>query len=155
MTTNAPMLGFLARRQVSAQWRGFVRSLVETLDVNLEKDDRDALLRAIGARLAAQMPLPATTSLGALEQRMNDALAESDWGFVEISFDLERDRLVLSHAAAPAIATESDAAGGWIAPVLEGLYSAWFAAQEGAVPELTATVVEVTVGRLQLDYGLA
>jgi len=155
MTTDAPMAAFLARRQVSAQWRGFLRCLVETLDSNLAQEDRNALLRAVGARMAAQTPLPAVGRLGDLEQRMNDVLAEVDWGFVEIFVDEERNRLVLNHTGAPAIATEADVTGAWIASVLEGLYGSWFAAQSGSLPNLSAAAVEVSVGRLQLDYGRA
>ena len=62
MTTVVELrsLSYLARRGVSPQWRGFLRALIETLDANLDVASRDALLRAVGARLAGLMPrLPA------------------------------------------------------------------------------------------------
>src|SRR5690348_8137548 len=67
-----PSLSYLARRGVAAQWRGFLRALVETLDANLDAASRDALLRAVGARMAGLMPLPACGSLPELEARIND-----------------------------------------------------------------------------------
>ena len=64
MTTPAASsaLSYLARRGVAAQWRGFLRALVETLDANLDPGSRDSLMRAVGGRFAALMPLPPCTS---------------------------------------------------------------------------------------------
>ena len=48
---ESPSLSYLARRGVAAQWRGFLRALVETLDANLDAASRDALLRAVAVLL--------------------------------------------------------------------------------------------------------
>lgn len=146
-------LAYLARRGVAAQWRIFLRALVETLDANLDPVSRDALLRAVGARFATLSPLPPCGGLAELEARMNEVLAAADWGWVEIALDPGDRTLVLLHCAAPAVATEADPAGGWIGAVLEGLYGAWLAAQPGAEPQLMPRRAGAAGGTLTLRYG--
>ena len=148
-------LSYLARRGVAAQWRGFLRALVETLDANLDIASRDALLRAVGARLAGLMPLPACGSLPELEARINEALAGCDWGWVEISLDPQDRSLVLAHSAAPSIAAGAEANGTWIAAVLEGLHGAWLGAQPGSDPALAPRRVAATPATITLRYGRA
>ncbi|WP_181378073.1 cellulose biosynthesis protein BcsD [Teichococcus aestuarii] len=148
-------LAYLARRDVSAQWRGFLRALLETLDANLDRNTRNGLLRAVGGRLGQALPLPAATTLAELEARMNAALAELSWGYVSVALD-EADRsLRLSHHAAPVVGAPGDEVGSWFATVLEGLYTAWLAAQQGggseAGPQLR--VVQSEPGLVQLRYG--
>jgi hypothetical protein len=153
MTAEPTALAYLARRGVAAQWRGFLRALVEELDSRLDAATRDGLLRAVGARLATLAPLPACGSLAELEARMNEALAASDWGYVEIGLDPNERVLLLSHCAAPAIATRTDPSGGWIGAVLEGLYGAWIASQAGAEPSLQPARVSATPAVVTLRYG--
>lgn len=153
--TDQAVLAYVARRDVSPQWRGFLRALVETLDASLDAQSRDALLRAVGARLADSLPLPGMETLAALQDRMNDALAAMAWGYVAVSLD-EGDRsLRLTHFAAPAIALPGHAGGAWFGPVLEGLYGAWLAAQQGGggASEARLHVVEAVPGRIELRYG--
>ena len=148
-------LSYLARRGVAAQWRGFLRALVETLDANLDAASRDALLRAVGARMAGLMPLPACGSLPELEARINEGLAGCDWGWVEIGLDPQDRSLVLSHNAAPSIAAGAEASGVWIAAVLEGLHGAWLGSQPGSDPALTPRRVAATASTITLRYGRA
>jgi hypothetical protein len=148
-------VAYLARRGVSAQWRGFLRALLETLDANLDPASRDALLRAVGGRLGALTPLPACDSLSALEAQMNEALAVSDWGWVEVALDPQDRALVLTHCAAPAIAAGAEANGDWIAAVLEGLYGNWLGGQPGADRSLAPRRVGATAGTITLRYGRA
>ena len=148
-------LSYLARSGVAAQWRGFLRALIETLDANLDAASRDALLRAVGARMAGTMPLAACGSLPELEARMNEALAACDWGWVEISLDPQDRSLVLSHNAAPSIAAGAEASGVWIAAVLEGLHGAWLGGQPGADPALAPRQVAATTSTITLRYGRA
>lgn len=157
MTETAPpaaddaVLRYIGRRSVSAQWRGFVRCLLETLDANLEPEGRDALLRIVGERIALLHPLPACDSIALLQSRMNDALAAMDWGFVDLV--VEDHGLRIRHGAAPAVATDNDADGAWIAAVLEGLFSAWIGAQDGAQPDVQAQRDGARHGRIELVYG--
>jgi hypothetical protein len=154
MTAAEPnSLSYLARRGVAAQWRIFLRALVETLDANLDAASRDALLRAVGGRFGALAPLPPCAGLAELEAQMNEVLAAADWGWVEVALDPGDRTLVLLHRAAPAVATGADPAGGWIAAVLEGLYGTWLAAQPGAEPNLVPRRVGAADGSITLRYG--
>jgi Cellulose synthase subunit D len=148
-------LSYLARSGVAAQWRGFLRALIETLDANLDAASRDALLRAVGARMAGTMPLAACGSLPELEARMNEALAACDWGWVEISLDPQDRSLVLTHTAAPSVAAGAEANGGWIAAVLEGLYGGWLGGQQGSDPSLTPRRMAATAATVTFRYGRA
>jgi hypothetical protein len=148
-------LAYLARRGVAAQWRGFLRALIETLDANLDAASRDALLRAVGMRLAGLMPLPACDSLPELEARINEALAACDWGWVEIALDPQDRSLVLTHSAAPSVAAGAEANGAWIAAVLEGLHGAWLGSQPGADSGLAPRRIAATAAGVTLRYGRA
>lgn len=148
-------LAYLARRDVSPQWRGFLRALVETLDTSLERNTRNGLLRAVGGRLAQALPLSPAATLEELEARMNAALAELSWGYVSVALD-EADRsLRLLHRAAPVVGAAGDEAGGWFGTVLEGLYAAWLTAQQGGGAEggPQLRLVQSEPGLVQLRYG--
>jgi len=140
---------------VPAQWRGFLRALVETLDANLDIASRDALLRAVGARMGALAPLPACGSLPELEARMNEALAGCDWGWVEIQLDPQDRSLVLTHSAAPCVLAGAEMGNGWMGAVLEGLYGAWLGGQPGTDPSLAPRRVAGTPATVTLRYGRA
>jgi hypothetical protein len=150
MQADQSALAYLARRDVSVQWRDFLRALLETLDATMQRDSRDSLLRAIGQRFAAAMPLPASDTLAALEMRMNEALAAASWGHVLLELDQRENTLRVVHSAGPCIPAPGDEAGAWLAPVLEGLYSNWFGAQPGGEGD-----TGITVRLLALEPGLA
>lgn len=154
MTPAEPTaLSYLARRSVPAQWRGFLRALVETLDANLDAASRDALLRSVGARLGTLHPLPVCGGLSELESRMNEILAAADWGWVEVTLDTQERALVLTHCAAPAVGTGADPSGGWLVAVLEGLYGAWLAGQPGAERGMMPRRASGSAGTVVLRYG--
>ncbi|MBU8536436.1 cellulose biosynthesis protein BcsD [Falsiroseomonas tokyonensis] len=146
---------YLARRGVAPQWRLFVRGLVETLDEHLDSAGRAALLRAIGRRMADAMPLPHCDTLKALESHINDALGAAEWGYCQLAVDVEARRLLVTHAAAPAIGAGEDADGGWIGAVLEGLYGGWLSQQPGADADLAPSVFVYAPGEAKLGYGRA
>ncbi|HWL80903.1 MAG TPA: cellulose biosynthesis protein BcsD [Roseomonas sp.] len=147
-------LSYLARRDVSAQWRGFVRALLETLGTHLDEASRSGLLRSIGGQMAAGMPLQAASTLAELEARMNDALATIAWGYVSVTLDGTDRSLKLTHHAAPAIGAAGDGAGGWISAVLEGLYGAWLGAQQGGTGSGAGLrTVQCEPGLIVLRYG--
>jgi len=134
--TEQNALSYFARRGVAAQWRTFLRAMMETLESHLDDAGREAMLRLVGARMAALMPLPACATLAELETRINDALATVDWGYVEMSLDLGNRTMVLRHVAAPMVGTHADLNGNWIGSVLEGLYGGWLSSQPGAEPSV-------------------
>lgn len=152
-TVETPALSYMARRGVAAQWRGFLCALIETLDANLDTASRDSLMRAVGTRFAAQMPLPACGSMHELEARMNDALAATDWGWVEIALNQQEGVLLLTHVAAPAVASSGDGQAEWIIAVLEGLYAAWLGSQPGADQSLVLRRQGATPATITLRYG--
>lgn len=144
---------YLARKGVSAQWRGFLRALMETLDANMEPGSRDALLRAVGGRMAQLSPLPACRTLAELEARMNDMLAAADWGFVQVALDTQSRALVLTHGVPPMVATHHDAAGAWVGAVLEGLYASWLGGQPGAEAGVPLRPQPATAGHMVFRFG--
>ena len=89
------LLGWQARRGVSAQWRLFNAALLDCL----EEAGRDETLLL-------------------LEGRVNDALAAMDWGHAEFFLDQGRRALVIRHLAAPLVPTKAAPDGGWTHPAL-------------------------------------
>jgi hypothetical protein len=144
---------YLARRGVAAQWRSFLRALVETLDEHLDAEGRASLMRAVGTRMAELMPLPRCDSLAELEGRINDALAMAEWGYAELTVHTGTRRMVIRHHAAPVIATGNDPDGRWLGAVLEGVYGAWLKNQPGADPGLRPTISAFAPGAATLEYG--
>ena len=151
--TDPNTLTYLARRGVAPQWRVFLRALLETLEAHLDPGSREGLLRLVGSRMAALMPLPACASLGELEARMNDTLAAADWGYVQVSFDATNHSVLLRHVAAPMVGTHADLAGSWVGAVLEGLYGGWMGRQPGAQPGLQVQRVGPDGGAMMLRYA--
>lgn len=148
-------LTYLARRGVSPQWRPFVRALLEVAGAHLPEAARLLFLRALGEGMARDMALPPCESLSALEAAMNAALAEAEWGYVEVALDEAEAALVLRHAAAPLVSLPADPAGAWVVPVLEGLYQAWLDAQPGAVEGVPVRQAAHEGGLVVLRYAQA
>ncbi|MDJ0388682.1 cellulose biosynthesis protein BcsD [Roseomonas sp. E05] len=152
--TDQAALSYLARRDVSVQWRGFMRALLETLGAHLDEATRGGLLRSVGGQMAAGMPLRAASTLAELEVRMNDALAAIAWGYVGVALDEADHSLRLTHRAAPAIGAPGDEAGRWVTAVLEGLYGAWLGAQQGdSAGGASLRTVHCEPGLVVLRYG--
>lgn len=151
--TDPDALTYIARRGVAPQWRLFLRAMMETLETHLDHGAREGLLRMVGARMAALMPLPACATLGELEARMNDTLAAADWGYVRLSFDQTSHTVMLRHIAAPLVGTHADLTGSWLGCVLEGLYGAWFNGQPGAEPGIHVRRLGGDGGAILLRYG--
>ncbi|RVT96927.1 hypothetical protein EOD42_11025 [Rhodovarius crocodyli] len=146
-------ISYMARRGVAPQWRGFLRALVETLDTHLDAAGRDALLRAVGGRMAQLAAIPACGTLAELETRINDVLAAADWGYAQISLDAQAKAMFIAHHAAPAVSTYHDAQGAWVGAVLEGLYAGWLATQPGAEGGVSVKVQPGGGGAITLRYG--
>ncbi|WP_376090946.1 cellulose biosynthesis protein BcsD [Roseomonas sp. CCTCC AB2023176] len=133
-------------------WEGFLRALLEILEQHLDPLERSVLLRAIGARLAATLPVPPQDTLEGLETRMNERLASTRWGTVSIELDANGPALVLTHARAPNVPI-TGAEGNPLSPVLEGLHAAWIASQPGAEPDLAPVLVSANGSEVVLRYG--
>jgi len=152
-TADPDALTYFARRGVAQQWRVFLRAMMETLEGHLDHGAREGLLRMVGARMAALMPLPPCATLGELEARMNDTLATADWGYVQLSLDVNNRTLLLRHVAAPLVGTHADLTGSWAGAVLEGLYGAWFSQQPGAEPGIHVRRWGPDGGGIMLRYA--
>ncbi len=144
---------YFARRGVATQWRTFMRAMMETLEGHLDTPGREGMLRLVGARMAALMPLPACATLAELEARINDTLAAIDWGYVQMSLDMNNRTMVLRHVAAPQVGTHADLAGAWIGSVLEGLYASWLGSQPGAEPTVPVRKGSADGASLLLHYA--
>lgn len=157
MSENTPAdpmtAAYLARRGVSAQWRAFLRALVETLDAHLDEAGRASLMHIIGRRMAESLPLRHCDTLSGLEAQVNEVLASAEWGFCRLAVDTGARRLVITHLAAPSVGTGADAEGAWIGAVLEGLWSGWMAEQPGADPGMAAVVATTAPGETVLHYA--
>lgn len=141
-----------ANASEAPSWEGFLCALLEILDAHLDPVERSVLLRAIGARLAATLPVPPEDTLLGLETRMNERLASTRWGSVSIELDANGPALVLTHARAPHVPV-AGAEGNPLSPVLEGLHAAWIASQPGAEPDLAPTLVSANDSEVVLRYG--
>jgi hypothetical protein len=138
-----------------AQWRGFLRALIEELDASADAPTRDLILRGIGARMAQMAPMQGAASIAALQLEMNDALANMQWGSVRLELREADHCLLFLHANLPRISWSGDPPGTWLAPVLAGLYETWMAQQPGADPALVARIqTQDQSGAVVLRYGL-
>ena len=110
----------------------FLRALAAEIDLQAGAAGRDALLRAVGRRMAGLAPLAPVASLEALEAEMNTVLAAIGWGRIRLVL-LEAERaLLFTHAGLPPAGGQGEPPGLWLAAALEGLDEAWMAAQPGA-----------------------
>jgi hypothetical protein len=155
MADQGALSSYLARRAVSPQWRPFLRALMAVVDETLPSDARTTLLRALGAGMAREMPLPACGTLVELEVRMNEALAAVQWGYVQIALDEAAPALLIRHAAAPLVSVAGDAEGAWLCTLLEGLHQAWLDAQPGAAAGVTVRCEKRENALVELRYAQA
>ncbi len=151
--TDPNALMYFARRGVAPQWRAFLRAMMETLEGQLDHGAREGLLRMVGARMAALMPLSPCGSLSELESRMNDTLAIADWGYVQLSLDVNNRTVLMRHVAAPLVGTHADLTGSWMGSVLEGLYGSWMSHQPGAEPGIHVRRWGPDGGAMMLRYA--
>lgn len=119
-------------------WRHFLRAFAEEIERLAGADERNALLRSVGTRMARLLPLPSVATLDSLEIEMNDALAGLGWGRTELVLNEAERALTITHAGLPRLGSIGTPPGTWLAAVLEGLYETWITQQPGSDPTLTA-----------------
>jgi hypothetical protein len=152
--TDPAALAYLARRDVSPQWRGFLQALIGTLEANMDTAGREALLRVVGGRIAADAPLRTASTLEELEAAMNEALAGMAWGYVALQLDAADGGLRLVHSLLPSLPTGQDREGRWLVLVLEGLYGAWLAVQQGGqTADARLILLHAAPGRVVFRFG--
>ncbi|SEP44018.1 Cellulose synthase subunit D [Methylobacterium sp. ap11] len=151
--TNTPDLYRMAERP---RWRLFLRVLAARLDVVLDAEQRDALLRDVGADMARGAALPPVSTLDALEDEINEVLADLGWGRASLAMDEAGRILSIVHTHLPTIGSIEGRRGPWLSAVLEGLYTTWLGQQPHAAPGLVARRTgRGTKDVLVLAYGRA
>lgn len=123
-------LAYLANRAFDPQWRLFLDCLSGELFENFAAEEACGFFRHIGIRMASQFQPAPTTTLGDLEQALNQLWQGIGWGRVQLAAN--DHGLVLVHRAFPG---SHAPVGQWwrqaFAAVLEGLYTMWLQGQGG------------------------
>ena len=135
-----------ARLQSGVEWRSFLRALAEEVDSLAGVGERDDMLRGVGRRMSRLHPLPAVTTLDALEIEMNDALEGIGWGEVRLEVNETERSLDVIHTGMPRIGSLGTPPGQWLSALLEGLYDGWFAQQPSSKPALSSKRVNRASG---------
>jgi len=118
------------RHQVSG-WQSLVQVLFSGILSSADDEDGRRFLVLMGGNLARQHPLPASATLGELEDNLNQLLSHFDWCVVKI--EATQQQLTLVHIAWPA-APQGQAHELWtlaLIALLEGAYAEWLLAQGG------------------------
>jgi hypothetical protein len=117
----------------------FLHALASEFDEQAGAPARDALLRAVGQRMAARVTPPPCQTVDALEIEINDLLARLGWGHMSLEVLRNEHAVKITHHNLPRLGALGDVPGQWLAATLEGLYETWFSQQPGAVSAYTAT----------------
>lgn len=131
----AAQLEYYQYRQQKPGWQDLLQVIFSAIFSDADEDDASAFLRSAGKHLARRYPLADCLTLGELEDRINQRLAEFDWGFVRI--EAAEQAITLLHQAWPAsppAEQQQNEPQRWrraFACVLEGVYSEWMQSQGG------------------------
>lgn len=136
-------------------WSVFLRAVAEEIDTLGGAQARDALLRAVGKRMAAIRPISAAPNMDTLSMELNDMLGGMGWGTVSFQLNEQDRSLLITHSGLPRIGAAGDPPGTWISALLEGLYEAWMGQMPGADASLVARRMRVTPQAVLLRYGRA
>ncbi|MCG8707077.1 cellulose synthase [Brenneria sp. 4F2] len=131
----AQQLEYYQYRQQKPGWQDLLQVVFSGISADADESDACAFLRLSGKHFARRYPLAASLTLGELEDRINQRLAEFDWGFVRL--EPAEQELTLLHQAWPALPPtdgQPNEALSWrraFTWVLEGIYSEWMQSQGG------------------------
>ncbi|GAA4328809.1 hypothetical protein GCM10023144_14980 [Pigmentiphaga soli] len=121
---DSTILEYLADRQCSPQWKGFLAALADEFAAQLPENDLRALMRRIGTRFADREPLPECKTLDDVQLAMSRIWMNMDWGWVAV--DEPGGYLRIRHNCAPLRSAFGQNAGKWVVAFLEGVYQRWF-----------------------------
>lgn len=124
ITPSPEIAQHLAQGQCAAQWRGFFQALAAEFVAALPPQDLRALMFRVGARFAAEHPLPACATLDELQRSMTAVWERIDWGWVQLT--QEAAQLDIQHSLSPVSAAFGPDHVQWSGGFLEGVYQAWF-----------------------------
>lgn len=130
---NDSIVEYLADKQVSEQWRGFLSALSKTLALTQGMPELRGLMHAVGTQFGADNPLPTCRTLDDLELAMTKVWVEFNWGWA--SLEEGSESLRIRHACAPLSVAFGDPDLAWSGAFLEGVYQVWLS-QLGAGPSL-------------------
>ncbi|MCG8155630.1 cellulose synthase [Brenneria goodwinii] len=149
----AQQLEYYQYKQQKPGWQDLLQVLFAGIFSDADEADASAFLRLAGKHFARRYPLAASLTLGELEDRINQRLAEFDWGFVRL--EPAEQALTLLHQAWPMLLSSEaphNEERSWrraFSCVLEGVYSEWLQSQGGhphiAVRGQSANVSERTL----------
>ena len=125
-------IAFLSEISFSPQWRSFMLAMASELFGNFQPEEARGFFRQIGARVAADRPLPRMATLQELERVVNESLVSMSWGYC--SLGLHDNDIMIVHRAYPGMGIDGAAADVWrlgFAAVLEGVYTQWLQTQGG------------------------
>ncbi|MDX5628132.1 MULTISPECIES: cellulose biosynthesis protein BcsD [unclassified Brenneria] len=131
----AHQLEYYQYRQQKPGWQDLLQVVFSGIFSDADENDARDFLRQAGKHLARRYPLAASLTLGELEDRINQRLAEFDWGFIRLE-PAER-QITLLHQAWPArlpSEQQQNEEQSWrraFTCVLEGLYGEWMLSQSG------------------------
>ena len=122
---------YYRQRHTTPGWQSLVQVLFSGILASADDEDGRRFLTLMGNNLARQHPLPASATLGELEDNINHILSRFDWGVVKL--EATSQQLALVHIAWPASPQGQDDALWPIALIalFEGLYAEWLLSQGG------------------------
>lgn len=131
----AHQLEYYQHRQRKPGWQDLLQIVFADIFSDADESDARDFLRQAGKRLARRYPLAASQTLGELEDRINQRLAEFDWGFVRLE-PAERQLTLVQQAWPAQLPFEPTPAEEqrWrraFTCVLEGIYGEWMLSQGG------------------------
>ena len=121
-------MSYYARQQCSRQWVHFMAAMFAEFEERVGPIEADRFLEALGSRMAQSLPLPRCAKLQELEDRINGVFEDIGWGWVRI---FEGDGFIeILHGAYPNV-PQGEQWRSWLVPILEGIFTVWFAQQGG------------------------
>ena len=115
---------YVSEAQASRQWKQFLAALAAEFGEQLADADLRAMMQRVGARFAAQLPLPRCDTVPQMQQAMSDLWMSCDWGWVELHENA--DHLAIRHFCSPLRAAFGEQHLRWTPAFLEGAYQQWF-----------------------------
>lgn len=134
----AKTFDYFEKQAVSGQWAPFLRALGELINQQMSRSDVRAFLRALGKRMADNLPLPPCDTLEELTRCLNIVWRDLGWGWVSV--EEQEQWISIEHIAAPIGSAMGDPDMRWTPALLEGIYGEWFRQFGAGEPLILAEV---------------
>ena len=122
---------YYRQRHTTPGWQSLVQVLFSGILASADDEDGRRFIMLMGNNLARQHQLPASATLGELEDNINHILSRFDWGVVKL--EATQQQLALVHIAWP-VSPQGQVADLWrivLFSQFEGLYGGWLLIQGG------------------------